>query len=406
MRFFLRAAPYGLGLLFAALCFPLPFRTKPHPARILTFVCLGILALSLLSPQTVSLKSGAFHVLLYLAIFSPLFWVPKLEVDRRTFAQLVLILWSFHTLSSVVGILQVYFPEKFEFQLSSVIESKGEGYVNSLRLALASGKEIFRPMGLTDTPGGAANSGYLTIILGFVMLLLRRGFVLRVLCLLSMIVGMACIGFSQVRSVLVLAFIFLLALAFIFAKEGHHKILFRILIIGALVVGVGLAWALTVGGEEIRERLSTLVQEKPTSVYYKERGYFLEETLRELAPKYPWGAGLGRWGMVSYYFGHENPLWAEVQVTGWLYDGGIPLIIVYTLLLLLTLITAMGIAAGPYDLELKIWGALLFAYNVGAVAVTFNYPLFISEGGLNFWLLNAVLYALARGSRGSPYALR
>jgi hypothetical protein len=78
--------------------------------------------------------------------------------------------------------------------------------------------------------------------------------------------------------------------------------------------------------------------------------------------------------------------------TGWLLDGGIPLVAAY--------IAAMGIAfywAGRIALdrsrpELTMWGALVFAYNTGALAVTFNNPLFVSQAGLEFWLLNAALW--------------
>jgi len=42
---------------------------------------------------------------------------------------------------------------------------------------------------------------------------------------------------------------------------------------------------------------------------------------------------------------------------------------------------------------------LIFAYDIGAVAITFNYPLFMSQGGMEFWLLNAVLFAAASNSK-------
>jgi hypothetical protein len=38
-------------------------------------------------------------------------------------------------------------------------------------------------------------------------------------------------------------------------------------------------------------------------------------------------------------------------------------------------------------------GAMVFAYDVGALAMTFNYPIFISQSGLEFWILNACLFA-------------
>ena len=42
-----------------------------------------------------------------------------------------------------------------------------------------------------------------------------------------------------------------------------------------------------------------------------------------------------------------------------------------------------------------VWATLILAYDVGAVANTFSYPLFIGQGGMEFWLLNAALFGAA-----------
>ena len=47
-------------------------------------------------------------------------------------------------------------------------------------------------------------------------------------------------------------------------------------------------------------------------------------------------------------------------------------------------------------------GAVVFAYDVGALAITFNYPLFIGQGGMEFWLLNAALFTAAGRSPPAP----
>jgi hypothetical protein len=84
------------------------------------------------------------------------------------------------------------------------------------------------------------------------------------------------------------------------------------------------------------------------------------------------------------------------------------LILAYSAALLLALISAWNIArrrTSNRSDDLPIWGALLVGYNLGAVAVTFNYPLFIGESGMQFWLLNAALFAAARVRRtvvGAP----
>ena len=49
--------------------------------------------------------------------------------------------------------------------------------------------------------------------------------------------------------------------------------------------------------------------------YQENRGIFLTYTLQELLYEYPFGAGIGRWGMMSAYFGEPDEL-AVPRVVG------------------------------------------------------------------------------------------
>ena len=75
----------------------------------------------------------------------------------------------------------------------------------------------------------------------------------------------------------------------------------------------------------------TLFAEDPMAVYYRARGVQLETTFTEMLYQYPLGAGLGRWGMAGGYFGTAGQpgLWAEIQIAGWMIDGGVPMIFLY-----------------------------------------------------------------------------
>jgi hypothetical protein len=53
---------------------------------------------------------------------------------------------------------------------------------------------------------------------------------------------------------------------------------------------------------------------------------------------------------------------------------------------------------GRAEPSLSAWGAVIIAYNVGALAVCFNYPLFEGTGGVEFWLLNMALWCAAHNS--------
>jgi hypothetical protein len=103
--------------------------------------------------------------------------------------------------------------------------------------------------------------------------------------------------------------------------------------------------------------------------------------------------------MYSYFGDFYNPLtypiWAEIQWTGWLLDGGLPMMIAYPGALLLACYGAWQVAMNRWVAKLQIWGAIVLAYNVGAIAITFNYPLFMSQMGMEFWLINTVLFVAA-----------
>jgi hypothetical protein len=82
-------------------------------------------------------------------------------------------------------------------------------------------------------------------------------------------------------------------------------------------------------------------------------------------------------------------------------------VVAYVATLLITLGTCWRISrrptAGGAD-DLALWATVLLAYGIGVLALTFSYPVFQSQTGLEFWLLNAVLFAAARPgrSRGAP----
>jgi len=87
----------------------------------------------------------------------------------------------------------------------------------------------------------------------------------------------------------------------------------------------------------------TLFVTDPISVYQNARGTQLTITFRDLLVEHPFGAGLARWGMAASYFGvftlDAPALWAEIQFTAWMIDGGILLIALYCGALV---VTALG----------------------------------------------------------------
>jgi hypothetical protein len=112
--------------------------------------------------------------------------------------------------------------------------------------------------------------------------------------------------------------------------------------------------------------------------------------------------------MMNNYFGDNSDpntamIWSEEQFTAWLVDGGVPLILVYLYAVVVTVMFAYRLALSRVDPEMAIFAAVICAYNVGALAICFSYPFFGSQGGMEFWMINAVLFAAAASSaRPSP----
>lgn len=394
-RILIRSAAFG-GSLFLAIC-PAGGR-RLHPASRAALAVLVVLVVSLAHPTTNSLTAGVAQIALYAAILAPLVWVARVRLDLPEFSRLIRTMWAFQVLSALTGVLQVYFPGEFQGSLSSVIRNQPEWYLRDLSLTVASGARILRPMGLTDTPGGAAHAGLYAVLFGIGLLASERRGHVRLVYALGMTLGLFCIYLSQVRVVLVMTGICVLVYFAVLALRGSSRRFAGVLAATLTVILVSSWWAFSFGGEAVTKRVASLTEAGAGQVYYSNRGHFLENTITVLLPEFPLGAGLGRWGMMYYYFGDKNnplsqSIWAEIQWTAWLLDGGIPLIAAY--------VTALALAGGmawrfAFDKRLghnAEWAALIFAYNIGAFAVTFSHPLFLSQTGLDFWLLNAALFA-------------
>jgi hypothetical protein len=222
----------------------------------------------------------------------------------------------------------------------------------------------------------------------------------RVVLLLSMGIGLFALYVCQVRSLLVMLLPALVAS--VWSQLSGLRV-GRAIAIAAPVLAtavVALAFAMTVGGDAVSGRLNTLIAGDPGSIYFSNRGIFLQSTLSDLVPQYPFGAGLGRWGMMFSYFGdrynaESRPIWAEMQWTGWLLDGGIPLVIAAGTAMFLALFEGFRAATSrdPALRGLSGLSGMLLGYSMGLVALTFSGCPFASNFGLDFWLINAAVFA-------------
>lgn len=406
-RIAFRIGTFAIGLV-GLVAIPIPGRRHAHPAALVGGLALLVVATGLFHPRTNAPLAAIAQIVLYLAILSPLFWVPRLAVAPADLARFFAVLWGFHTLSAIVGILQVYAPGQFAGNLSSTIADQGDGYVEDLKITLADGQRILRPMGLTDLPGGAASAGFNAFLFGMGFLATSRRRTLQVLGIAAMALGLFCMYLSYIRSVLVVAGVIGVFYFGALLATGRRAAALRVGLVVPIVVLGAFAWAFAVGGDDLASRIRTLTDDRPDEVYRANRGRYLEATFENQLPDHPLGMGLGRWGMVHAYFGDPSnpespPVWVEIQWTAWAVDGGVLLILLYGAAIAIAIGATARVAlrAEPW---LAGWATVILAYDVGAVAVTFNYSLFIGQGGLEFWLLNAAIFAAGRNAirRGVP----
>lgn len=386
-----------------ALLVLVPAGGRPYSARGLVLAVPLITALGLLHPALNTPAAGLAQVGITLAIWGPAVWATRIRLTPDGFRNLIILLWAFHTISAVVGVLQVYDPDRFSPDPTFIRQQLG-AFADGLQITLDDGRKIWRPFGLTDTPGGAASSGAFAALAGLAVATSARGSALRGAAALSAAVGMFCIYICQIRSILVVTALGMLGIVGLMAARGQLARAGGLAAMVVVAVGGGYAWVNLVGGEAASRRLETLAEDQPGNVYYNSRGQMLEATFERDLPSYPLGAGLGRWGMMFSYFGDPQntaspPLWAEIQPAAWILDGGLLLLIVGYAAVVAACVLAVRITMQSRDDRFSGLAAVVAAFDLGVLANTFSYAVFISQTGMIFWLLNAALFAATPSDR-------
>ncbi len=408
LRVFVRCAAFGTSLLLLFLYLP---GRRIHPAVKPAAAVAVLLVLAAFNPETNTALAATMQIALYIAILAPLLWVSNLSLDQDEIRRVLVIMLAFQATSSVIGILQVYFPGQFRGNISSVIAAEGKSYLQGLLYRNAYGVLVLRPSGLTDIPGGVGMAGQYTALMGLYFFLTSRRSLMRTVAVAAALAGVVAVYLSSVKSAMICLIISLATFAALFfwrsVSDRGRRVAYWLAqrvspwevlaVVGAIAVG-GYYLAVQIGGAGVTGATQTLTQSAPTELFYQERGRFLEYTLQVLLPQYPFGAGLGRWGMMRHYFGdpanlRSSGIWVEVQWTAWLVDGGVPLILAYTLAILIAIRFAVRCAITPNLGALGVLGALVAAIDVGLLAGTFAYVPFITSMGMDFWLLNAMLFA-------------
>lgn len=379
---------------------------RPFPATPWLFLCVAWLGASLFHPGTNSLASGAAQAAMYLTVLSPVFWVSSTVSSSQQISRIMKITFFFCALNSFVGIGQIYYPTVFNPPYIPAIDDGNDFSISGMTYNAADGRRIIRPCGLSDNPGQASGAGAVACLIGLCMAAQPIKWWKRILCVGVSLAGMVVIYFCQVRAAMVMEFICVFGLIVLFSVRGYYRQA-GLLATGTVVLVIAAAvWAVSAVGDVGTKRFWTLIEDKPADLY-QSRGAFVVETFDKLIWESPLGCGLGRWGQAYGYFGDRSSgyggsngmLWVEVQVPGWVIDGGIPLLVCYAVAIGMAMWSSLQTVLTTRNKELAYWGAVVCTMNLSIVAAAFSACPFVAPSGMGFWVIAVALHAADQRSR-------
>jgi hypothetical protein len=400
-RFYIRVASFAISMaLLAWWAVGNSKTTRLHPAHNWLVVSIVYIAAMVFHPFTSSMLGGVAQLVLYVSVMAPLFWAPAVVRGPDHLARLMTLLLVCNGINALVGVLQVYAPDRFMPQEMSRLVTESAFGLGAVTYQGPNGM-IVRPPGLFDNPGAVAGPAMYAALLGLVFATSAMSPLKRAVALGASFAGVAAIYLSQVRVSLVVLAVMLATYVIVLSL---HRRMRRALAFGAIAAGLVVAtftFAVSLGGESIIERTFTLFAQDPVSLYSASRGGQLVYTFDDLVTTYPLGAGLGRWGMIAGYFGsgREQPLWAEIQIAGWAIDGGIPLLLLGVAAPVIALAAQWKLAISDPNGKVRACAAVILAANLGTAALIFSFTPFVTQIGLQFWFLSGAVHAITTPPR-------
>ena len=408
LRVPIRVASYGISLA-ALICYLAAANSRArimsrlHPSAPWLLVAVVYLGLMVFHPTTNSLLAGLAQVGLYVAILAPVLWAQTCVDDPRRLRRLLWLLLVCNGINSFVGVMQVRDPNTWMPREFSSVFMDSEYGLGTVVYQGASGDMIIRPPGLGDAPGAVCGPAVFALYLGLVLAVSERGWWKKLVALVFAWLGAQAIFLTLVRSSFLIAVGMVVLFCVIQVGRRRFVQAGALILIGVAAITAAFVQASATGGENLVDRFKTITAEDPMSFYYENRGNQVADGFATLLPQYPLGAGLGRWGMMSMYFGNPDnaaspPIWVEIQWPAWIVDGGIPLLILYPVALLVAM-WQQGRTAFRHPAEnVRQLGSVVLAANAGLLALCFSFPVFLSPGGIQFWFLAGAVHGVAVAS--------
>ncbi len=404
IRIFVRTLPYALSLAMLYLIGnAYKGRQRLPPGGMLLTAALALLAINLLHPST-DLSAGVAQVVFQLSIAAPLYWASRLKLDQPRLDWLLWLMFAFNAASAVLGLLQVYYPDTYmppEFSAQAL--AMNPAAVEALSYRSVTGELITRPPGLTDMPGGAAVGALTTALLGLVFGS-RVSLAWHKRAAYFGLAGIALVTlyFTQVRSLLLMGVGTVVVMSALLLRQRRVVQAATLSGMAALLLVVAFSWATAFGGANVYDRFIVIAETGMAASFQENRGIFIEHTFDELLYQYPMGAGLGRWGMMRANFASPDApneqIWVEIQMTGWLLDGGVLMWFTYGGAILLSMFFIYRQAVVS-EARLAYTALTILGLNLLVFGLTFSGSAFNTQLGIQYWFLTGLLYSAVRTAR-------
>src|SRR5205823_4145606 len=156
-----------------------------------------------------------------------------------------------------------------------------------------------------------------------------------------------------------------------------------------------------------QQRYADIAQKGAVQTFRENRGHFLSYTVGELLDEFPLGAGVGRWGMMSVYFGDPTdlaapPIYVEIQLTGWLLAGGALMWLFYGGGIAAALLTGLRLTRVRAPTVIGDLATIAIAYMVLVIGMSLAGPVFNTQTGILFWFFAGALYGVGAATKRLP----
>ncbi len=221
-RTYIRAFPYVSSLLALGICARSIGADTASPGARWVLTSFLLMVLMLMHPGT-WMMAGVAQIVFQLALAAPIFWAVRVWLTAERLERLIFLVFAAHFFSAGLGLLQVYYPDTFlPPEFSSLGMKLNPEFVHELSYLGTDDRLIVRPPGLSDMPGGAAISGVIAALLAFGFATRSNITVVnRAYYLGAVLVAITVVYLTQVRSVLLMLVICMLAVAFVSLRQGR-----------------------------------------------------------------------------------------------------------------------------------------------------------------------------------------